>query len=289
MRQKSLLINSLKAIVIIALVWLVRPASAQTADFVQASDDLGLIVITAESFSEYKPGTDAKAGDSWDLKTEIEGFIGDGYMQSIMAAGDGNQTNAETVNAKLTYSVEFVKTGTHYLWAFINFPNDQGDSFFYGLDGSVIARVQGDPYGEWRWDKGDNAFVVAEAGIHTIDIMQREPNAMVDHIIITTDENFNPVEDSSWVSGSTNDVIDFNKPDFGAIQVYPNPAGNQLNISGVELGTHINVYNVTGQLLSGCTANYHTKSLNVSNLKQGMYFLKAEKDGQAIVIRFVKN
>ena len=191
----------LKRSLFILLVLLVggfqNTITAQT-NYVQSADTLGLVVITAEDFSAYRPGSGIKEGDEWTTDNAIDGYIGTGYMQSEMASGDGDVGNAETVNARLTYNVEFVKSGTHYLWAHVYFGDGSSDSFFYGLDSSVIARVQGEPYGSFRWDEGDNSFEVT-AGVHTIDIMQREPNAIVDHIIITSNADFDPTTDDSWI------------------------------------------------------------------------------------------
>ena len=178
--------------------WYIPPPPPLT--YYQNSDSLGLVVISAEDFTENNAGTGIKDGDSWEFGTDTTGFLGDGYMQSVMAAGDGDITNAETVNAKLTYNVEFVHTGTHYLWALVYFPDGSGDSFFYGLNGSVINRVDGDPYGAYKWDQGNSSFNVDTMGLHTIDIMQREPTAIVDMIIVTRDPNFDPVADSSWIN-----------------------------------------------------------------------------------------
>ncbi len=156
-------------------------------DYVESND--GFVGMEAENYSSYRAGLGEKEGDAWELAMDNEGFYGDGYMLSIMTAGDGSTSNAEMYNAKLTYNIEFVKTGVHYVHVHLNFPDGSSDSFFYGLDGKASARIQGST-GEWAWKSGE--ISVAEPGVYTFDIMQREPGAMVDYIMITTDPDFTP-------------------------------------------------------------------------------------------------
>lgn len=161
------------------------------AEFVQ--DAGGTVSIPAEYYTSYMPGTGIKEGDAWEMGSEMDGFMDDGYMTSVMAAGDGDVNNANNVNAKLTYHVEFTHTGTHYIFCHVYFPDGSSDSFFWGLNGTTSGdRVQGSPFEMWKWTKGDGSVEVNEVGVHTIDIMQREPNAIIDHIVVTSNPNFNP-------------------------------------------------------------------------------------------------
>jgi hypothetical protein len=70
------------------------------------------------------------------------------------------------------------------------------------------------------------------------------------------------------------------------IQVYPNPAGNQLIINNGELIIeNIEIYNVMGQMVQSKIVNLQSEIvIDVSHLANGMYFLKV--DGK--VVRFVK-
>lgn len=165
------------------------------ADFKQSSRKNGLVVMAAEDYSSYRPGSGAKDGETFTFEDSTAGFIGDGYMRANMAAGDGSTDNAENINIKLSYNIEFVKTGTHYIWAHVFFPSPTGDSFFFGTDGKVVDQVAGSPRGVWNWHKGNASFEIDSAGVHTVDIFGREPNSIIDHIILTTDPAFDPTTD----------------------------------------------------------------------------------------------
>jgi hypothetical protein len=56
------------------------------------------------------------------------------------------------------------------------------------------------------------------------------------------------------------------------VYIYPNPVKDFINISGIENGTNIEIFNVTGQLIS--TAILQNNSIDANQLKTGVYFLK---------------
>ncbi len=176
------------------------------ADFSQQNDSLGLVVMPAENYDSYRPGLDSKDGETFTIEDSITGFIGDSYMHANMAAGDGSISNAENINIKLSYNVEFVKTGTHYVWARVFFPSENEDSFFYGIDGAVSGQVSGSPRGTWSWHKGNAIIEVDEAGAHTIDFFGREPNSILDHIIVTSSETFDPEVNTEWIPDPPPDI-----------------------------------------------------------------------------------
>lgn len=67
------------------------------------------------------------------------------------------------------------------------------------------------------------------------------------------------------------------------LSVYPNPAKDELHVSGVENGTLIKVYDMTGKLVAQQTAT-ENNAINVSGLNKGVYVVAA---GSSKVI-FVK-
>lgn len=90
-------------------------------------------------------------------------------------------------------------------------------------------------------------------------------------IILGTDENINLDIDSS-------------------IQLYPNPARNELNILGLKDIYIITVYSLSGQKIieEAVQADGHVR-VNISNLSIGVYLIKCSTvDGQAYHRKFVK-
>lgn len=72
-----------------------------------------------------------------------------------------------------------------------------------------------------------------------------------------------------------------------AVQIFPNPVLNQLNImNGKGRAT---IYNVLGQAIMECTISDDLHTINTSRLTQGQYFIRIQKkDGSLITQPFIK-
>lgn len=190
----------------------------EQADFVQ-SEENGLIEISAENYSVNRPGSGSKEGETFDQDSVVAGYLNDGYMIANMAAGDGSIENAENINIKLTYHVEFKQTGTHYMWARVHFLDGKNDSFFYGLNGQVLGPIMGSPYGQWRWERTEVNLEIDSVGIYAVDFFGREPNSLLDHIFITPDASFDPLQ-----NGQTNDLT----------TIFVSPEGDDSNSGTID-------------------------------------------------------
>ena len=76
------------------------------------------------------------------------------------------------------------------------------------------------------------------------------------------------------------------------VKIYPDPATTELNIN-VEsdtrwLGKELQVINITGQLQLKKTISAKNQKLDISQLKPGLYFIRAEKQGEKIMEKFIK-
>ena len=72
--------------------------------------------------------------------------------------------------------------------------------------------------------------------------------------------------------------------------VYPNPANDILNIDSnqtIEISA-INIYNALGQIVLVIPNAQQTKSVDVSSLKTGNYFMKMNSDRGSSSVKFVK-
>jgi hypothetical protein len=74
------------------------------------------------------------------------------------------------------------------------------------------------------------------------------------------------------------------------INLYPNPANNILNIDlkkAIAI-TSFNIYNTLGQLLLVIPNAQQIRTIDVSSLKTGNYFLKVNSDKGSSNIKFIK-
>ncbi len=81
------------------------------------------------------------------------------------------------------------------------------------------------------------------------------------------------------LGGSNNGINDINGNEF---TVYPNPVKNTLNINGVEPGTEIRIYDVTGSEVMSFV--YEGQTVNVEDLANGVYILRTNDN----IVKIVK-
>ena len=60
--------------------------------------------------------------------------------------------------------------------------------------------------------------------------------------------------------------------------IYPNPFNDQLLVSGLEIGSDIQVYNMKGQLLLSKNVENEECILSTESLKSGIYFVKVKNE-----------
>ena len=73
-----------------------------------------------------------------------------------------------------------------------------------------------------------------------------------------------------------------------SVGLYPNPVENNLTVVGVNRGASITIYSTVGQVMLKSVANDSKTSINVESLKDGIYMMRVEMDGDVSISRFVK-
>lgn len=74
-----------------------------------------------------------------------------------------------------------------------------------------------------------------------------------------------------------------------SLELFPNPVHDKLFVKGLDKLFHITVVNVLGQTILVKQANGHQGYVDVSQLANGIYFLKAEGKQGAFMAKFIKN
>jgi len=261
----------------------VKEAHAQ-ATFTQDSGSDGLVSMEAEHFQS----SNIPAGVShyWGPISKTN-QSGDVCLQALPNNGANNNTGYENTSPRLDFTVDFVKTGTHYIWTRGIGINGNGDSYHAGLDNAPSAtsdRISSFNT-SWTWSKStmDNvpaSVDVSTVGEHTINVWMREDGFILDKIVITTNPDYIPTglgpdettQGSSWagpvlnspVAGDGQVDLSWNTvPDADGYKVYygtvssvygaPVDVGNVTSYTVPELtnGTTyyfvVTAYNVTGE------------------------------------------
>jgi hypothetical protein len=168
----------------------------------------GLVVMEAENYDLNTP----RPPHTWELITVSEngfappsGFSGGYAMQSTPATpagGAGPNAPADFManSPRLDYEIDFVKTGTHYIWVLAWGYDGNSDSIHSGLDEQHIPtadRITGFS-NNYRWtndayqDPERIMMDVNSVGVHTFNIWMREDGSVVDKILITTNPDYTP-------------------------------------------------------------------------------------------------
>jgi hypothetical protein len=91
------------------------------------------------------------------------------------------------------------------------------------------------------------------------------------------------------VTAATESVEELSTRNYD-VNIYPNPTNNQLTVAATGTITSITISNILGQLV--CNTNYNAEKvqINVSDLTQGIYFIKINcgSAGGKITRKFVK-
>ncbi len=166
--------------------------------FQQDSGPAGVVSMEAES---YYANVVAPDGHAWlSAGGSFPGFAGTDALQALPEdAVSYSDPGYSGLSPQLDYQVNFVATGTHYVWVRAWGPTSSSNSLHVGLDGQELS-TSGNmtvPNGGYLWvstvSGGARSTVdVSAAGDHTLNVWMRESGMVVDKVVLTTDPLYNP-------------------------------------------------------------------------------------------------
>lgn len=157
-----------------------------------ASD--AIVTFEAEAYDTNTP----RGGRAWELKTDLAGFSGTGFMLVTNSANpDSNvNVNVTSVCPELKYTIDFPIAGTYRVWVKGYGLDGTEDSIHVGLDGTLLAagsNLTWNSYGFWVWTNGASKSVtVSSTGLHTFNLWMREDGTRIDRFVLTTNASFLP-------------------------------------------------------------------------------------------------
>lgn len=154
----------------------------------------GQVVMEAESF-ETNTG---RVNHTWDSTNDAQASGG-----KIMVSNPNNNTVVNTGyvggSPELKFRVNFVTTGTYYVWVRGLGPSGSDDSCHVGLDntGPTSSDRMGNFSNAWGWTRSTmdgpvSTLSVTSAGVHTISLYMREDGFRADKILLTTNNGYTP-------------------------------------------------------------------------------------------------
>jgi hypothetical protein len=166
--------------------------------FQQASGVDGLVVIEAEDFDAHV----ARGAHSWVAVTPA-GASGSA-LQAEPNVNTNNDTGYVSTSPRLDYPINFIQTGTHYVWVRGRGASSSDDSVHVGLNGVALSsadRIESRgwlPAWSWTSDTRDGlaaTITVDSPGIHTLNVWMREDGFELDKLVLTTSNSYSPTDD----------------------------------------------------------------------------------------------
>jgi len=153
----------------------------------------GIVSVEAENFD----ANIEMGGHKWQETGPVDGFTGIIGMHAPNGQG-GHSSNYLTNSERLDYEIDFVKTGTYYVWILAWGASGSDDSCHGGLDGeavpTLVAMTGWSENYEWNNDlmtvSDRPTFEITTTGVHTFNIWVREDGLIIDKIVLTTNPDF---------------------------------------------------------------------------------------------------
>jgi hypothetical protein len=163
--------------------------------FQQDEGSDGIVSIEAEHYTYNTP----QGGHQWTLVVSPIGYSDEGAMEATLDSGTNQDTAYAANSPRLDFLVNFVKTGTHYVWVHGYAKDGSADSCHAGLARQEIATCDRlnnfSPFYAWHKETSDGpdaTFNVSTAGIHTFNIWMQEDGFVIDKIVLTSDISYTP-------------------------------------------------------------------------------------------------
>jgi hypothetical protein len=188
-------LSSTQGILVAALgaygAWAPLELTLQVPSFQEHS---GQAVIEAEHFAEKIDRSER----TWLTTTILSGYVGPGYLSALPDIDQQFTTAYTTTSPELHYTINFTTTGVYTVWLRGYVSNAAGDSLYVALDNQPVATtLTGFVPGQWSWANSDAqgsmvTIEVAEPGVHTLHLWQREDGLRLDRIVLTTNNSYTP-------------------------------------------------------------------------------------------------
>jgi uncharacterized delta-60 repeat protein len=160
-----------------------------------------------------------------------------------------------------------------------------GDFTTYNTDTiKGICRLNTDGGLDTTFNPGSGFQAVSNPGLSFVNAMAVQTNGK-----IVTAGNFDSYNNTGRVRvarliGLPVQVSINENKENQTIVFYPNPANDFLNIEGIPQNSHINIIDFTGKVLFGSTIPNNFERIDVSTLKNGIYFIQVINNGNIIAV-----
>ncbi len=238
--------------------------------------------------------------DGWDPKSYLNVWVGalDQFLGYSSVPGDPSDKDGVVISKAALGGRTAVHEighwlGLRHLWGDADCGDDgvadtpKQETFTNGCPSGVRITCSNAPYGDMYMDymdfTNDACLVMFTKGQKQKMRALFEPGG-ARYSILSSNALGTPVNEEIPLPDPS--------PRWLHVQIYPDPASTEL-IVNVEfdtrwVGKELQVINITGQLQLKKTISSKIQKLDISRLKPGLYFIRAEKQGERITEKFIK-
>jgi len=137
--------------------------------------------------------------------------------------------------------------------------------------------------GDWQANAQDGTVVDLSATFSTITDINGDWT-----LTVSDKANFDNGDLEEWTVNIFGPTLGLNEVSIADFKVFPNPAQNTLNVRAGNTIDAIQVYNLIGQEVLRDAPVANERTLDISNLQTGAYFVKVTVDGVQKTTRIIK-
>ncbi len=222
---------------------------------------------------------DGSETTSWSTTIEAEDYSSySGVEIEDCDEGGENVGYIETGDWMAYTGIEIPYSGTYTVSYRVASESTGGQLSLDYSSGSVVVDYADIPVtGDWQtWTTVSNSISL-DAGTYDFGIYAQEGGW-----------NFNWFSLTYSGTKSTNNITNDNIDYPAELSVYPVPATDVLYISGLKETSNVQILDIQGKVLLSTSINSSTDGINVSQLDNGVFFVRIFEEGIPTTLRFIK-
>jgi hypothetical protein len=233
-------------------------------------------------------------GSTWEINTDEEASYGE-YVNTPNGTQSIDAPSTDPAD-HLIYTFEVEEAGGYKVWARVITPTFDDDSYWVKMDTGDWIRWNGiaaSVGSEWDWDDvhDDNGTITfeLETGSHTLTICYREDGALLDKLYLTNTGSIpSGIGEEDETCPEKPDAIEQDHSENPAIQVFPNPARNEIQVHWAEGFTSLILISVEGKtIMQEEFPVLHQQTHLIVNLESGLYLILLKNEKSSVVTKLL--
>ena len=218
------------------------------------SDTLHIVLESPYATEVYFETECATVGSTWETNEDGNASKGK-YVMGPLGTEFVNGASSDTAD-HLIIEMDIPESGFYKIWGRVIAPNANDDSYWVKMDDGEWTLWNSIPVGnDWHWDDihnsnagGDAIVYQLDAGKHTLSLCFREDGAKLDKILVTN-SGATPEDLGEDAGNCPDDPILVNQSIVKSmnVNVFPNPASEQVTISCEDGIRSIDIYSLDGK------------------------------------------